>query len=378
MDMSIDYLCRMSVFSKHGVRIEIPGVKDYKRTHVIKYDDVGAQLLETAMPISYTEDGKYVDNIYRIKELNSKIIFDFMGEPAEIPNLKLFYGWLKKHNLKLNDTVLISMNTIFPLKNHIEFDPVIFSAPTWGTDFDYGNDFNFNKSRKFLNMNGTAKPHRIWMINEIAKRKIDKYGFISLMDRPADQITTGELRHELGSYLYNHISPESLINNIMDDFQDSFFSTFKYNLEDHSYDTALAYTPPSKYIVDNSYFSIVSETQYFKNDGIYFVTEKTWKSLLFHPVIFLTTPKILKVVKRFGIQTFPELFDESYDEIEDDYERLKFVASEVERVSKMSSRDLNKIFKDSIIDKVRFNRNLLLNFDQQSYINKFYNTLKNI
>ena len=38
------------------------------------------------------------------------------------------------------------MNTIFPLKNHIEFDPVIFSVPSWGTDFDYGNDLSACKS----------------------------------------------------------------------------------------------------------------------------------------------------------------------------------------------------------------------------------------
>ena len=59
-----------------------------------------------------------------------------------------------------------------------------------------------------------------------------------------------------------------------------------------------------------------------------------------------------------GYQTFPELFDESYDDIINHKERLLAVVNSVEKVCKMDDKKFHDIYCRDIIPKVVHNRNL--------------------
>lgn len=83
---------------------------------------------------------------------------------------------------------------------------------------------------------------------------------------------------------------------------------------------------PSWY--DNTYFSIVAET--LTEAPKIFVTEKTFKPMAFyHPFVVLAQAGHLKYVRDIGFETFDNLFDEGYDNINDRIERLTALVATV-------------------------------------------------
>jgi hypothetical protein len=88
-----------------------------------------------------------------------------------------------------------------------------------------------------------------------------------------------------------------------------------------------------------SWFSVVTETEMLDRPSR--ITEKPLKALFnFHPLIVLGNPGALKLIRDLGFQTFPDLFDESYDEEPDPRRRFDMVYAEVERLCRMDEADL--------------------------------------
>ena len=136
---------------------------------------------------------------------------------------------------------------------------------------------------------------------------------------------------------------------------------------------------------EDSYFSIIPET----SDGIY-ASEKTVKALyhghpftIFCPAVDATVEKIgiLSKLRDWGFETFPELFDESYDYLRamkphgaskthhDYYEsligadvRLRYETfiKDFERLYSMDIKELHKIC-ESVEEKCIHNRKVLMN-----------------
>jgi hypothetical protein len=107
---------------------------------------------------------------------------------------------------------------------------------------------------------------------------------------------------------------------------------------------------------ENSYFSVVTETLFHHypvdpSAGLQlqipntfpgrFVSEKTFKCVAMkHPFIILGPYKLLDFLKSRGYKTFSPYIDESYDNIENDDERLLAVCKEVKRLSELPEEQL--------------------------------------
>lgn len=95
---------------------------------------------------------------------------------------------------------------------------------------------------------------------------------------------------------------------------------------------------------NDTYFSLVSETcvtrqifKYNKNreDAPPFITEKTYKPIMYrHPFLIQGQPGILKHLRTLGFETFENLFDESYDTIDDNDLRLDKIVDNAQSLSK--------------------------------------------
>jgi hypothetical protein len=100
------------------------------------------------------------------------------------------------------------------------------------------------------------------------------------------------------------------------------------------------------YLYNNTYFSLVSETNYYsdpKFDGGRFITEKTFKAITCeHPFILATLPNTLPLLHELGYKTFSPYIDESYDSETDDYKRMLLIVKEVERLSNLSNSELRE------------------------------------
>jgi hypothetical protein len=99
---------------------------------------------------------------------------------------------------------------------------------------------------------------------------------------------------------------------------------------------------------DNTLFSVVNEDSFDYKPRIF--TEKTCKPLAFHhPFILLAQQGVLKMIQDAGFETFPELFDESYDNLPSIQERVKFVNTQIR------SFDISQARSNIVVEKLQHN-----------------------
>ncbi|MDP7197284.1 MAG: hypothetical protein QF864_13980, partial [SAR202 cluster bacterium] len=76
--------------------------------------------------------------------------------------------------------------------------------------------------------------------------------------------------------------------------------------------------------------------------------EKMYKSILIVPTILLGDPGSLNYVRSEGFKTFPDMFDERYDDIQDDRKRMEFILNEIQRLCNLSKNELHKLWVKTI------------------------------
>ena len=126
------------------------------------------------------------------------------------------------------------------------------------------------------------------------------------------------------------------------------------------------------HITEKSYFNVVTETHHEiceDNDGLH-ITEKTYKALISQPFIIVGQYGHLEKLREMGFQTYPELFDESYDLIENPKDRIEFILDEIERLCNMDKSELEKIY-NSVIWKVEHNRKIMVEFPIDEFAYKY-------
>ncbi len=88
-----------------------------------------------------------------------------------------------------------------------------------------------------------------------------------------------------------------------------------------------------------SWFSVVAETE--MDNRLRRITEKPFKPLLcFHPLIVFGSCGSLRLIREYGFRTFPDLFDESYDQETDLRVRFEMVYDQVVRLCRIGEAEL--------------------------------------
>ena len=84
-------------------------------------------------------------------------------------------------------------------------------------------------------------------------------------------------------------------------------------------------------------------------------------------------------LKSKGFKTFSEFWDESYDEIEDDSDRMEFLFKLIESLLNKSTEEWD-VLNEKLLPILIHNRETLLNIDErelnETYINNLYNLLQ--
>ena len=108
------------------------------------------------------------------------------------------------------------------------------------------------------------------------------------------------------------------------------------------------YNNPKWY--NSTAFSIVAES---RTDAV-FITEKTCKCLIMqHPFLILAAPFFLQRLRELGFETFPELWDESYDTVQSLSHRIDSIYNNVKLFSAGAS--LNAVVQQKLEhNKARF------------------------
>ena len=125
----------------------------------------------------------------------------------------------------------------------------------------------------------------------------------------------------------------------------------------------------------DSYFSVVTESNFLSDDvdedndyygECMFITEKTYRALCFHPTIIAGNKGILKYLRKVGFGTFAKFFDESYDDIENDHDRMLAVVKEVHRICKLPIDEVHKMAKESF-EVVLHNQKIMKKYGNPSF-----------
>jgi hypothetical protein len=95
-----------------------------------------------------------------------------------------------------------------------------------------------------------------------------------------------------------------------------------------------------------------------------FITEKTTRNFFFgKPFVVFAAPGYLANIRKLGFKTFPELFDESYDMIENTEERFQAFLKCIEHINSMSIDQLKKVAIE-MQPTFEYNKNLMIEQDK--------------
>lgn len=212
------------------------------------------------------------------------------------------------------------------------------------------------RSRKFICLNATPVHHRTFLAAELFRRKLNGNGYISFINRRNNDKFGWDEGIFSGTPWQHHAEQNK-------GGYRGFFSALPIQLDaDAGAISGNDRQLPKKYILD-SYFSIITESVMsdVPPDNPLFITEKTYKPLYYmHPFILAGCKGTLAYLREIGFETFPEMFDESYDNEADVRKRMMMILDEVERVSNMSHEQLTEIYR-TLLPKLKHNRNLMLN-----------------
>jgi hypothetical protein len=227
----------------------------------------------------------------------------------------------------------------------------------------------FNKTKNFLSLNSKIRPHRLILLSELDRRDLIKDSYVSFVGSLFDHPDT-TMQHTLSSIteifaVRNDINPD-IKNHLL-----KYVKNWKPLILDNSAEKLDNNEIVAEYY-ENSYFSIVTETGL---SGYFRITEKTFKPIAnYHPFIVLGCHGTLKYLKSQGYETYPELFDESYDQEEDQIKRMLMVLDQVEKFSKLPKEEKDRLYK-LVHKKVLHNATLFFNVlhlnNNQDYINIF-------
>jgi len=176
-------------------------------------------------------------------------------------------------------------------------------------------------------------------------------------------------KDEIVKYLMQEINDfKSLNYEICEEYQeitndptwiDWAFTRFQEHIGSH-------FPPLCKYYLSDdlnniSYLDLITETSVYPNSDFLFITEKTYRSIANGNIfLIMGCPGTIKYLQEKGIQTFNDLFDESYDDpnITHWYDRWKIIEKNIDIWRALGGEGRRNYYIKSF-DKLVHNQNIL-------------------
>lgn len=210
--------------------------------------------------------------------------------------------------------------------------------------------------KKFINLNRMQRPHRCLLLTLLHQKDLIKEGYISFNEM---DINYYKARMKKSYPEFKYLLTEEQLKETLPLVVDNY---------DRSLNPWYSNQRPLFKFYQNSYFSVVTETHGETEKYPNFLSEKTFKAISHkHPFIVASTTGILQMLRQLGYKTFDGIIDESYDEVEDDVERLTMIVNEIERLCNFDETQLIE-FKTKALEIVEHNYNVLMS--KTNFINQ--------
>lgn len=297
--------------------------------------------------INYTVDGGL-----GINEENFKLIIDFTRK-NNIPDEKvylIFADYKLKNNLKkLSVNYNVHDHSFYLIFKSHEFNKLIKNnVGNVVLNDDYEKHIE-TKEKDFLLLSRHWKQHRIFILNKLHRLGLEN-NLVSWEksyydDRMINELFKYDKNGEFARLMKEtsrHIDVEDLIN-----------------VSGYGYENKEMYL--------ETYISLVTESIFFQTDKNFpsgFISEKIWKPIgQSQPFILAGPHKSLSYIKeRFGFKSFHPFIDETYDNIEDDMERLNLILIEIEKFTNKTKEEKIEFMKQ-VKDICFYNQQLFLSYD---------------
>ena len=210
--------------------------------------------------------------------------------------------------------------------------------------------------KKFLNFNRRWRLHRPVFVALLHSKNLLDKGYVSLA--PCDDQNDWS---KMWPWIMGHHRLTDIEDILGSRKEETFAIPPLYLDTDELMTNQAAISNTSDYLYENTYFSVVSETNFYNFTPGRFISEKIFKPVLFqHPFLVLSRPKTLALMRDIGYKTFSPWIDERYDEETDDTKRMLMIIEETERLSNLSSQELTE-FLCGVREVCKFNFYILIN-----------------
>jgi hypothetical protein len=127
---------------------------------------------------------------------------------------------------------------------------------------------------------------------------------------------------------------------------------------------------------ENSYVNITTESNYEQYKNTVHISEKSYKPFYFYQIpIFLASKHHIKTLReKYKFDMFDDIINHSYDEVEDNRERLKMIFDEIKRIHENKEQIIN--FFNS--NQERFEENKKKTIELLKLVNDDYLFYKNL
>jgi len=217
------------------------------------------------------------------------------------------------------------------------------------------------RPKKFLCFNRVERTHRIILVGNLILNDLLDTGYCSFYGNQFDSkwmkplIRRSEISEELRYVLFKnkhlfpmHLNADSEVRR----------NPIDINLADAE-------------LFENSYYSIVTETYFFQDTSkdnlatgtipAMFFTEKTYKPIAMrHPFILVSRADSLKWLRKLGFKTFSPFINESYDDENNDENRMNMIVDEIKRLNQLSDSEWIE-WQKNIKDIVDYNFEVFIN-----------------
>lgn len=206
------------------------------------------------------------------------------------------------------------------------------------------------KHLDFLSFNRNLKPHRLALVSEFLRLNLfDNCDYSSILLKGESNYFDDEIIRQAKSI----VDPDGQQHLL--DFIKNFSPRYTNYENPEMVGPFLNEIDPYRY----TFFSLITETEIHSN--ILFVSEKIFKAMNFyHPFIVFGSPGILNWLRTQGYETFPELFNEAYDDEPDPKKKLNLIINQIVKFKSLTAEEKHQKIS-SLIPKLQYNYDVFWN-----------------
>jgi hypothetical protein len=225
------------------------------------------------------------------------------------------------------------------------------------------------RDKYYTNLNRFPKAHRIYHMIQILKNNFHQFGYNSFLYNKMDDDTIYNYLNDIPGLKSNvttddiellrrHLPMETGADgDIQIKWSDEL--SFPYSLFPQIISINFEH-------ILNSYTRIVNETSFMWQDKTMITEKITGAFTGMQPFLLSGQPHILWYLRQKGFETFPELFDESYDTEKDDLKRLLHINDEIRKLCLHDKKTIHDIYYQ-LYDKLEHNFHQFKHFIQDQF-----------